>query len=37
MPPARELEGLPAAVAGLLSHCSLPSVVTQRKGEFQSN
>src|SRR5262249_8215453 len=29
--PACELEGLPSAFAGLLSHCSLSGIVIQRK------
>jgi len=32
--PACELEGLPSAVAGFLSHCSLSGVVSERKVSF---
>jgi hypothetical protein len=35
--PACELEGLPSAIAGFLSHCALSGVVSERKGELQSD
>jgi DNA end-binding protein Ku len=35
--PALKLEGLPSAFAGLLSHCTVSGLVTQRKSEFQSD
>jgi hypothetical protein len=33
----RSMEGLSSAFAGLLSHCSVSGLVTQRKSEFQSD
>src|SRR6266540_6916671 len=34
---ARELEGLPAAFAGLLPYCALSGLLVERKSQFQSD